>query len=114
MHKYTAGELLKWLSEIEIDEYLSPVVIEDMDGESHASTILNVEQVKTDFIRSVRRYEVVRRGFTLYLHDNKECRDICSWTFTEEDEEYYQNTANNMCDSLNNHTMRLIGKKPHC
>lgn len=114
MHKYTAGELLRWLGEIEIDEYLSPIVVEDVDGESHVSTVLNIEQLKIDFIRSVRRFEVVKRGFTFYVHDNKECRDIFAWNFTEADEEYYQNTANNVCDSLNNRTMRLIGKRPHC
>ena len=75
LHKYTAGELLKWL-----------------DG----------------------RYEVIKRGHNLYVHDNKTCQDILSWNFNNDNYEYIQNTANNTCESLNNNTMRFIGKKDNC
>lgn len=114
LHKYTAGELLKWLSQITVDEYIDTVVEEDIDGNTFASSVLDVDKVKTDFIREVRRYEVVKRGKTLFIHDNKTCQDILSWTFTDDDYEYVQNTANMTCQSLNDRSMRFIGKPDKC
>lgn len=114
LHEYTAGELLEWLANKEIDMYIQPVVHEDGDGSTYASSLLDAEQVKTDFLREAHRYEVIKRGQTLYIHDNKTCQDILSWNFTDTDYEYVQNTANMTCESLNNRSMRFIGKKNDC
>lgn len=114
LHKYTAGELLKWLTDKEIDEYITPIVSEDSEGNSFASSVLDIDKIKTDFMHEIRRYEVVRRGQTLYIYDNKTCQDILSWNFTDNDYKYIQNTANTTCESLNNRTMRFIGKKNDC
>ena len=114
LHNYTAGELLKWLDGISINEYCSTKIAESVDGDSFAYDVLDIEKITTDFIRQVRRYEVVKRGKTLYIHDNKDCKDILSWSFTDENYEYMQNTANNTCESLNNNTMRFIGKRDKC
>lgn len=113
LHKYTAGELLKWFIDREIDDYIVPVVTEDTEN-TYAISTLDIEKVKTDFIREVRRYEVIKRGRTLYIHDNESCQDILSWNFTDTDYEYVQNTANMTCESLNNRSMRFIGKKNDC
>lgn len=115
LHKYTAGELLAWLEDKTIDEYIDVAVEEDDDdGETYAVSVLDVERLKTDFIREVRRYEVVKRGYTLFIHDNKTCQDILSWNFNEDNRAYVQNTANATCESLNNQTMKFIGKKDKC
>ena len=113
MHDYTAGELLKWLTDLPINEYCESRIME-ADGESTAYDVLDIEKIKTDFMREVRRYEVIRRGHTLFIHDNKVCQDILSWHFDEHSYEYVQNTANNTCESLNNLTMKFIGKKDKC
>lgn len=113
LHKYTAGEILKWLSGVNIDEYVDYKVIED-EFDSMTYNVLNIEKIKQDFMRDIRRYEVVKRGKTLYIHDNKLCQDILSWHFNDDDYEYIQNTATLTCESLNNRTMRFIGKKERC
>ena len=114
LHKYTAGELLKWLDGKSINEYSIPRIDEDCDGNTYAYDVLSIEDIVTDFLRDIRRYEVIKRGHTLYVHDNKTCQDILSWNFNNDNYEYIQNTANNTCESLNNNTMRFIGKKDNC
>ena len=113
MHQYTAGEILKWLGNVVVDDYIV-ATIEEKDGESYPISMLDIEQIKRDFMREIRRYEVVKRGYTLYLFDNKTCQDLFSWRYTDEDYEEVQNTANMTCDSLNNRTMRFIGKREKC
>lgn len=113
LHKYTAGEILNWLGDIVIDDYIM-TIIEEKDGESYPISMLDIEKVKTDFMREIRRYEVVKRGHTLYLFDNKTCQDLFAWRFTDENYEEMQNTANVTCESLNNRTMRFIGKREKC
>lgn len=113
LHDYTAGELLEWLNKRTIDEYLDSA-IEEVDGESYPISILNIERIKTDFIREIRRYEVVKRGYTLYIFDNKTCHDIFSYAFTDENYEEMQNTVNETCDALNSGKMRFVSKKEKC
>ena len=113
LHQYTAGELLEWLGNSIVDDYIM-TVIEEKDGESYPLSVLDTEQIKTDFMREVRRYEIVKRGYTLYLFDNKTCQDLFSWRFDDSNYEEMQNAANVTCDSLNNRTMRFIGKKEKC
>lgn len=112
-HEYTAGELLEWMKNRPIDEYLDANIVE-INGESVATTIIDIEKIKLDFYHHVKRYVVVKRGHILYIHDNKTCQDLLSWNITNDNEEYVQNTANATCDSLNNRVMRFIGKKDKC
>lgn len=112
-HEYTAGELLKWLSDITIDEYIDEM-IEEVGEETIIATVLDIEKIKTDFVRSVKRYSVVKRGKILYIHDNKRCQDILSWHFDDDNYEYVQNTANETCQSLNNRTMRFTANRHKC
>ena len=114
LHEYTAGELLKWLNDIQLDEYADTKIITDAEGNTTAYDVLDIEKIKNDFMRDVRRYEVIKRGHTLYIYDNKTCQEILSWHFDDANYEYIQNTANNTCESLNNRTMRFIGKKDKC
>lgn len=113
LHEYTAGELLQWLEGKVIDDYIDTIIEED-DGESYPLSILDIDALKIDFIREIRRYEVIKRGYTLYLHDNKVCEDLLSWSFTDDNYEEIQNIANDACESLNNRTMRFISRKERC
>lgn len=113
LHEYTAGELLDWLKNETVDNYIQEV-IEESNGETYPISKLDTEAIATDFVRSVKRYEIVKRGHILYLFDNKICQDLFSWHFDDDTYEEVQNTANAMCDSLNNRTMRFIGKREKC
>lgn len=113
LHEYTAGELLDWLKDEVADNYIQEIVEED-HGETYPVTKLDIEAIAMDFVRDVKRYEVVKRGQILYLFDNRMCQDLFSWRFNEDNYEEIQNTANAMCDSLNNRTMRFIGKREKC
>lgn len=110
MHKYTAGEFLEWLTDMSINEYCVPQIVE-IDEEAVPYDVLDIEKLKNDFIKTIRRYQTVKRGKILYIHDNKTCRDIFSWNFNEHNYEQVQNTANNLCELLNNHTMRFVAEK---
>ena len=113
LHEYTAGELLDWLRDVTVDDYLE-TIIEEEDGESYPLMMLDTDAIIRDFMRNVRRYEIVKRGYILYLHDNKTCQDLFSWRFNDCNYEEIQNTANNMCESLNNRSMQFIAHKDRC
>ena len=113
LHKYTAGELLKWFEDEDLDLYITQEIIET-NNESVVVDKLDIEAVKVAFLRNVRRYELVKRGKKIYIHDNKECQDIMTFQYDDSNYEYVQNTANNMVESLNNRDVRFIGKKHYC
>lgn len=113
LHEYTAGELLDWLKNQPVDDFLVEN-IEEENGEVYPFMTLDVEALITEFTREIRRYEVIKRGHILYLFDNKTCQDLFSWRFDDNNYEEIQNTANSMCESLNNRTMRFIGRKEKC
>lgn len=114
LHEYTAGELLDWLSEEDISEYIEQEIEETDDGDTIIIDILNVDKVKAYFIQHVRRYVVVKRGYKFYIHDNKSCKDIMMFKFTSSTEEEIQNHVNNICKDLNANKVSFIGKKHHC
>lgn len=109
-YKYTAGELLKWLTDKSINEYCMPQIIE-IDDETCTYDVLDIEQIKTDFLQAMRRYYVVKRGKNLYLHDNKIARDIFVWQFDNNTYEETQNIANDTCELLNKNKLKFIGDK---
>ena len=116
LDKYTAREFLEWLENEQIDEYLIPVVVKDEMGtdETFVVNMVDVELLKKQFMSKVHRYEVVVRGYTFYIHDNKTCHDIISWRFTDDNREQAQATADNVCKNLNNGVMSFISHEKHC
>lgn len=112
LEQYTAGELLKWIEDEDMDIYLLPTPVM-IDDESTIITRLDIEQIKTNFLRTVRRYTVVKRGKTFYIHDEASCQDIMSFRFDEETEIEVQNHVHNLVEDLNERSAVFIGKK-HC
>ena len=113
LHEYTAGELLQWLGDEDISEYMQQDIMET-DGDTIVIDVLNIDKIKTHFMYSVRKYIVVKRGFKFYIHDNKSCNDIMMFKFTNENEEEIQNHVNNICKDLNERKVNFIGKKYKC
>ena len=74
----------------------------------------DIELLKKDFIHSVRRYVSVKRGHQLYIHDNKKCKDIMQFRFTEETYENIQETVNSLIESLNDRDVNFVGTAHHC
>lgn len=112
-HKYTAGELLQWLENEDLDIYIKQEAVE-VDNDVIIMEKLDIEQVKANFLRNIRRYEVIKRGKKFYIHDNRDCKDIMVLHFNDDDYEYVQNTANNIVESLNNREIHFVGTKHHC
>jgi hypothetical protein len=113
MHDYTAGELLEWLENEDIAEYIDQE-IEVIDGESVVIESLDIDKVKSHFLYHIRRYIVVKRGYKLYIHDNKNCLDIMMFKFSDVDEEEVNNYVNSLCHDLNERKISFIGKKYRC
>ena len=114
MHEYTAGELLDWLKDEDINIYMEQEIEETNTGDTIVIDVLNVDKIKTQFIHHVRRYVVVKRGYKFYIHDNKTCNDIMMFKYTADNEEEIQNHANSICEDLNQHKINFIGKKYKC
>lgn len=114
-NKYTAGELLEFLDEKNITKYIEQRTVDvDEEGEVIIGDFLDIELLKQDFIYSVRRYVSVKRGHQLYIHDNKKCKDIMQFRFTEETYENIQETVNSLIESLNDRDVNFVGTVHHC
>lgn len=114
MHDYTAGELLHFLAEEDISEYIQQEIEETNDGDTIVIDVLDVERVENEFMYHVRRYVSVKRGYKFYIHDNKSCNDIMMFKFNRNNEEEIQNHVNNICRDLNERKVSFIGKKHRC
>lgn len=113
LEEYSADELLDWLAEEDMDIYLLPTPMM-IDDESTIVTKLDIGKIKDDFIRSVRRYSLVKRGKMFYVHDEQSCQDIMTYRFNDENEHEIQNIAKAFVDDLNDRRVTFIGKKHHC
>lgn len=113
LDKYTVREFLEWLEKEPLDEYIMPQTVADAE-ETVVINMADVEALAKSFMEKVHRYEVVVRGYTFYIHDNKTCRDIISWKFTDENRQQAQLTADNVCKNLNNGVMSFISHEKHC
>lgn len=114
LHEYTAGELLDWLSDEDISQYIEQEIEETNNGDTIVIDVLNMEKIKNHFMYHIRRYISVKRGYKFYIHDNKTCNDIMMFKFTNENEEEIQNHVNNVCRDLNERKISFIGKKHRC
>lgn len=114
LDKYSAKELLEWLRHQDLDIYLKEKITENDDGETFISEVIDVDKIEDEYIKSVLRYTIIKRGKSLYIFDQEACREIMRLKFTPDDYEYVQNTAQNLIDSLNNRNITFVGKKHHC
>ena len=110
--EYSAREFLDWLENEEAGEYINQEV-EFIDDESVIIDTFDVEELKKNFMHHIKRYNVVKRGNKLYLHDNRTCNDIMQFRIYGNDTEI-QNYANSLCDDLNKRNVSFIGKKYRC
>ena len=101
LEDYSAGEFLDWLSEEPADIYIKQIINESPDGDTSITDVFNIEELKKNFISHINRYTVVERGYKLYIHDERHCKDIMMFRYTSEDKEDVQNHVYNMCDDLN-------------
>ena len=98
--EYSAGEFLDWLSNEFADIYIKPM-IDESDGEVIVNNVFDIDQLKKNFIHHIRRYVVVERGHKFYIHDERHCKDIMMFRYTDIDKEDIQNHVHNLCNDLN-------------
>ncbi len=113
LDEYSAGEFLDWLSNECADEYIKQE-IDEYDGETSIKDVFDIEQLKSNFLYTNRRYIVVERGYKFYIHDERNCTDIMMFRYTENDKEDVQNHVYNVCEDLNQGKVNFIGKKYRC
>lgn len=113
LDEYSAGEFLDWLSNEYADEYIKQEISEN-NGETIINDVFDIEQLKTNFLYTVRRYVVVKRGYKFYIHDERNCTDIMMFKYTEADKEEVQNHVYNVCEDLNQGKINFIGRKYRC
>lgn len=114
LHEYTAGEFIEWAINQDLTALTEDKVVETEDGDTAAVTQLSEEKLVNGFIKSVCRFSIVKRGYTLYIHNNERCEDIMQLKFTDSTYEDVQKTATQLCNSLNNREINFVGKKKHC
>lgn len=113
LDEYSAGEFLDWLSNEYANEYIKQEISEN-NGETIINDVFDIEQLKTNFLYTVRRYVVVKRGYKFYIHDERNCTDIMMFKYTEADKEEVQNHVYNVCEDLNQGKINFIGRKYRC
>lgn len=114
LHKYTAGELIEWLTQQDLTTLTEDEIITSPEGETTIVTKLSGEKISEEFIKYVQKYSIVKRGFTLYIHNNEQCEDIMQMKFTNETYDEVYATASKLCESLNNREINFVGKKYPC
>lgn len=113
LDEYTAGEFIDWLTNEFADEYIKQMIDESED-ETVINNMFDVELLKKNFIYHIRRYVVVERGHKLYIHDERHCRDIMMFRYTDIDKEEIQNHVNSLCDDLNQGKIIFTGRARFC
>lgn len=112
LDKYTAEDLLDFLRNEIASDYITEAIHDDF-GDTVAITIFDTEKIGEDFLRSIHRYSVVRRGQKVYIHDDRECLDIMVIKVQNYDDEEAMQRAYDICERLNENDMYFIGKR-HC
>ena len=113
LDEYTAGEFLDWLNHEFADEYIKQIISEE-EGDTSIINVFDIELLKKNFIYHVRRYIIIERGHKLYIHDERHCRDIMMFRYTDVNKEEIQNHVNNLCDDLNQGKIMFTSKHPFC
>lgn len=110
LEKYSAGELLEWLTKQDLDKFLKEKIIEDENGDSFAKEVIDIGKIQEEYIKSVLRYSIIKRGTSLYIFDSEHCMEILRLRFTPDNYEEVQKTAESLINSLNNRTMSFVSK----
>lgn len=113
LEKYSAKELLEFLENEVVHEYTTEILYDDF-GESTLLEVFDIDKIKNDFLRSINRYSVIRRGQKVYIHDERECIDIMMMKIHNFDEDEVIQRAYDMCEDLNNNNMHFVGKIHNC
>lgn len=109
LERYSAKELLEFLENEPVIVYTTEILYDDF-GESTLIEVFDIEKIKHDFLRSINRYVVVRRGQQVFIHDGKEHRDLLSIKVHDYDDEEAMQRAYDICEDLNNSEMHFVGK----
>lgn len=110
LEKFSAGELLEFLRKQDLDVFLKEKIEENEQGESFIKQVIDVDKIQEEYLKSILRYNIVKRGSSLYIFDNQHCFEILRLTFTPDNYEEVQKTAQSLVDSLNNRTMSFVAK----
>ena len=113
LEKYSAKELLQFLEDEIAMEYIKEIIYDDF-GESTLLEVFDIEKIKTDFLRSINRYSVVRRGQKVYIHDERDCKDIIMLRVRDYDDEATMKEAYDLCEQLNNGDLHFVAKIHTC
>lgn len=110
LEKFSAGELLEFLRKQDLDVFLKEKIVENEEGESFIKEVIDVDKIQEEYLKSVLRYNIIKRGTSLYIFDSDHCMEILRLRFTPENYEEVQKTAESLINSLNNRTMSFVPK----
>ena len=109
LERYSAKELLEFLEDKLAIEYTTEVLYDDA-GESTLIEIFDIEKIKYDFLHSINRYVVVRRGQKVFVHDGRDHKDLLFIKVHDYNDEEAMQRAYDICENLNNSEMHFVGK----
>ena len=110
LEQFTAGELLEWLRKQDLGVFLKEKIEGNEQGESFIKEVIDVDKIQEEYLKSVLRYNIIKRGSSLYIFDNQHCFEILRLRFTPENYEEVQKTAESLTKALNNRTMSFVAK----
>lgn len=110
LEKYSAGELLEFLRKQDLDIFLKEKIEENEQGESFIKEVIDVDKIQEEYLKSVLRYNIIKRGSSLYIFDSQHCMEILRLRFSPNDYEEVQKTAESLVNSLNNRTISFVPK----
>lgn len=110
LEKYSSKELLQWLRKQDADKFLKEKIEEDENGNSFAREVLDVDRIEEEYLKSIVRYSIIKRGTSLYIFDSEHCMEILRLRFTPDNYEEVQKTAESLINSLNNRTISFVPK----
>lgn len=110
LDKYSSKELLEFLRKQDLDKFLKEKIEEDENGDTFAKEVIDVDAIEQEYIKSVLRYTIIKRGSSLYIFDSEHCMEILRLRFTPDNYEEVQKTAESLINSLNNRTISFVPK----
>lgn len=113
LEKFSAGELLEFLRKQDLDIFLKEKIEENEQGESFIKEVIDVDKIQDEYLKSILRYNIMKRGNSLYIFDNTRCFEIMRLKFTSDNYEEVQKTAQSIVDALNNRTVTFVPRY-HC
>lgn len=102
LSKYTALDLVNWISNLNADTYhqFVDIAVYD-DGKDDIIINFDFTVLSTLFLQDQVRYKLVIRGNKLVIYDTVTLTDKVHRYFTEENKEEVQEHMNTLCELLN-------------